>query len=73
MRDSQRPLAFQNGDEVFCARGSYQGTLGIFLNLRSDPKWADVLERNLQVRSHPVEWLQHSNPETNPLKTAGAE
>jgi len=38
--------AFHKGDEVFLARGSYEGTLGVFLNLRADPKWADILERN---------------------------
>jgi len=51
---------FQHGDEVFLAKGSYQGTVGTFLNLRDDPKWADILEPNSKVRSHPVEWLQHS-------------
>jgi hypothetical protein len=56
---------FNNGDEVFLARGSYEGTLGVFLNLRGDPKWADILERNSQVRSHPVEWLEHAKPGTN--------
>ncbi len=58
----QNLLAFQKGDEVFLARGSYEGTLGVFLNLRTDPKWADILERNSQVRSHPVEWLEHAKP-----------
>jgi hypothetical protein len=51
---------FHNGDEVSLAKGTYQGTLGVFLNLKDDdPTWADILERNSQVRSHPVEWLQH--------------
>jgi len=54
------PLSFCRGDKVFLAKGSYQGTLGTFLNLRDDPKWADILEQNSQIRSHPVEWLQHS-------------
>lgn len=40
------------------ARGSYQGTTGIFLNLRDDPKWADVREPNDDVRRHPVEWMR---------------
>lgn len=62
MEAPRNPQAFNKGDEVFLARGSYPGTLGIFLNLRSDPKWADVLERNSQVRSHPVEWLEHAEP-----------
>jgi len=51
---------FRKGDQVFLAKGSYQGTVGTFLNLRDDPNWADILEQNSQVRSHPVEWLQHS-------------
>jgi hypothetical protein len=62
-RDMQAPrnlAAFHKGDEVFLAKGSYEGTLGIFLNLKDDSKWADVLERNSQVRSHPLEWLEHS-------------
>ena len=52
---------FQSGDEVSLAKGTYQGTLGVFLNLKDDdPTWADVLERNEKVRSHPVEWLEHT-------------
>jgi hypothetical protein len=53
---------FQKGDTVFLAKGSYEGTLGTFLNFKDDdPKWADILEQDSQVRSHPVEWLQHSS------------
>lgn len=52
--------AFQKGDEVFLATGTYEGTPGIFQNLRGDPKWADILERNSQIRAHPVEWLEHA-------------
>jgi hypothetical protein len=63
---SSEPVAvstFQKGDAVFLAKGSYEGTLGTFLNLKDDdPKWADILEQNSQVRSHPVEWLQHYQP-----------
>jgi hypothetical protein len=51
---------FQKGESVFLARGSYQGTTGVFLNLCADPKWAEILETNSKVRSHPVEWLEHS-------------
>jgi len=52
---------FHKGDGVVLAKGSYQGTLGTFLNLKEDdPKWADILEPNSLVRSHPVEWLEHS-------------
>ena len=51
---------FHEGDEVVLATGSYQGTPGVFLRLREDPKWADISERDGSVRSHPVEWLAHS-------------
>jgi hypothetical protein len=51
---------FQEGDAVVLAEGTYQGTPGIFLRLRQDPKWADITERDGSVRSHPVEWLAHS-------------
>ncbi len=52
--------AFHEGDQVVLARGSHQGSLGVFLRLREDPRWADITERNGSVRSHPVEWLAHS-------------
>jgi hypothetical protein len=59
---------FQKGDSVFLAKGSYQGTIGTFLNLKDDdPRWADILERNSQIRSHPVEWLQHSSQDEGAL------
>jgi hypothetical protein len=48
---------FHNGDPVYLAKGSYQGTIGTFLNLRSDPKWADIREPDESIRAHPVEWL----------------
>jgi hypothetical protein len=49
---------FHKGDDVLLAEGTYQGTTGVFLHLRADPKWADIREEDSQVRSHPVEWLQ---------------
>ena len=52
--------AFREGDEVVLTDGTYQGTLGVFLRLREDVKWADITERNGSVRSHPVVWLGHS-------------
>jgi hypothetical protein len=64
MQALQNLSTFHKGDQVFLARGSYEGTLGIFLNLRGDPKWADILERNSLVRSHPVEWLEHAKLDT---------
>lgn len=51
--------AFREGDEVVLAEGSYQGTLGVFVRLREDVNWADIMERNGSVRSHPVAWLDH--------------
>ena len=53
-------LTFRKGDSVFLAKGPYQGTVGTFLHFRDDdPKWADISERNSEVRSHPLEWLEH--------------
>ena len=37
---------FHEGDEVVLAKGSYQGTLGVFLRLKKDTSWADIRERN---------------------------
>jgi ribosomal protein S4E len=55
-----RVLTFRKGDSVFVAEGSCQGTVGTFLNFRDDDRtWADIFERKSQVRSHPVEWLEH--------------
>lgn len=54
---------FQEGDEVLLAEGSHQGTLGVFLCFKEDPNWADILERNGTVRSHPVLWLAHASGE----------
>ena len=60
---------FREGDEVFLAKGSYQGTPGVFLRLKDDRAWADITERNGLVRSHPVAWLAHSP--TAPVAGAG--
>ena len=58
--DQGQVLTFRKGDSVFVAKGYCQGTVGTFLNFKNDdPKWADIFERNSQVRSHPVEWLEH--------------
>lgn len=50
-------MMFHNGDLIFLSKGTYAGTRGIFLDLRSDPNWADVREENGVVRQHPVDWL----------------
>jgi len=59
---STRPTdqAFRPGDEVVLARGTYQGTSGVFLRLRKDLNWADITEDDGAVRSHPVLWLSHA-------------
>jgi hypothetical protein len=59
---NNRPVgtAFNEGDEVVLAEGSYQGTLGVFIRLKGDVNWADITERNGSIRSHPVAWLAHS-------------
>lgn len=49
--------AFTSGDEIILAKGSYPGTLGVFLNLRPDHNWADIRERNGNIRQHPVAWM----------------
>jgi hypothetical protein len=51
---------FSEGDEVVLAEGTYQGTPGVFLRLKKDINWADVMERNGSIRSHPVAWLANS-------------
>ena len=48
---------FHEGDAVVLAKGSYQGTVGVFLRLKEDAHWADITEPGGVVRSHPVEWL----------------
>lgn len=50
---------FSEGEEVILAEGTYQGTRGIFVRLRTDPRWADIKQHNGLVREHPVEWLTH--------------
>lgn len=54
-------IVFKEGDEVVLARGSNQGTPGIFLRVRTDPKWADIMHDSGVVKMHPVEWLDHKN------------
>ncbi len=59
---SSKPLGgvFRKGEEVVLAKGTYQGTLGVFVQLTEDVNWADIRERNGSIRSHPVAWLEHS-------------
>jgi hypothetical protein len=53
------PNEFHEGDPVVLARGTYQGTTGVFLRVRQDVNWADITLTDGSVRSHPVEWLAH--------------
>jgi hypothetical protein len=59
---SVRPIVpgFHEGEPVVLARGTYQGTTGVFLHLRADPNWADIAETGGAVCSHPVAWLDHA-------------
>ncbi len=56
-----KPVApvFREGDAIVLAKGNNEGTTGVFLRLRPDVNWADITERNGNVRSHPVAWLAH--------------
>jgi hypothetical protein len=49
--------SFKEGDAVVLRIGSNQGTTGMFLRLKNDVKWAEIMESNGSVRSHPLEWL----------------
>lgn len=51
---------FKEGDKVVLACGTYPGTQGVFLRLKADVNWADIRERNGEIRSHPVIWLAYS-------------
>ncbi len=46
------------GDPVVLVDGPYQGTPGVLLHFKSDPRWAEIKEWNDRVRSHPVIWLR---------------
>jgi len=60
--------AFREGDEVILGRGTYEGTSGVFLRLRPDVHWADILEADGHIRSHPVAWLDHAK---SPVRGCG--
>lgn len=63
---------FHQGDAIILAEGAYQGTTGVFLHLKEDVNWAEIQERNGNVRSHPVAWLAHSpaSPRVPQIDTA---
>jgi hypothetical protein len=58
--DKPAEAAFHEGDEVVLDRGTYQGTLGVFVGLRKDANWADIKQRNGDLWIHPVAWLAHA-------------
>jgi hypothetical protein len=62
---------FRPGDKVVLAEGTYQGTPGVFLNLRDDVNWADIREYTGVVRSHPVIWLQRRSDGAARLQAGG--
>jgi len=57
---------FVRGQRVVLAEGTYQGTCGVFLQLRPDVHWADIEETNGVVRPHPIEWLRHARGSDQP-------
>jgi len=59
---------FKEGDNVVLAEGTYQGTVGVFLRLRPDVNWAEIIERNGVMKCHPVVWLQHADPPGNAVQ-----
>jgi len=69
MSDGPPGTVFREGDEVVLGRGTYQGTLGVFVRFKADVNWADIAERNGNIRSHPVAWLDHLTTQRSPLKT----
>ena len=60
MTNIEARSTFREGDEVILASGPYFGTEGVFLQLKKDVNWADIRERNGEIRSHPVIWLAHA-------------
>jgi len=69
--DKRVETVFHGGDGVVLARGTYQGTVGIFGRLRPDVKWAEITAHNGAVRCHPVEWLELS-PAAAPVAADGS-
>jgi hypothetical protein len=51
--------AFRQGEAVVLKTGTYQGTPGVFLRVKEDPRWAEIIERDGRTKSHPLEWLAH--------------
>lgn len=68
MSDRPAGTVFREGDVVVLGRGTYQGTLGVFVRFKTDVNWADIAERNGSIRSHPVAWLDHFTDSREPLE-----
>jgi hypothetical protein len=46
MRNRRDGIVFREGDDVVLAEGTYQGTPGVFVRLREDVNWADIMEHH---------------------------
>ena len=56
-------IEFKEGNNLMVlADGMYPCTRGVFIRLSKDVNWAEVRERNGEVRCHPVVWLRHTDP-----------
>lgn len=56
---------FCAGDQVVLDRGTYQGTMGVFVRLKQDANWADIMERNWRPLEPPGS-MARSRPERVP-------
>jgi hypothetical protein len=53
---------FRAGDNVVLAKGTYEGTRGVFRHFNKDINWAEIEESNSKkTRSHPVIWLRRTD------------
>ena len=72
---SIRPIApgFQEGEAVVLAKGTYQGTRGVFLHLTKDTNWAQIEESDRRIRNHPWPGSTRSGwlPDRAPTLAAG--
>ena len=67
---------FHRGDHVELVTGTYQGTVGVFIEFKDDVNWADITEPNGAVRSHPVTWMGHTQsrlPVLQPVRESPAK
>jgi hypothetical protein len=52
-------VVFQPGDPVVLSYGSHIGVTGTFVRLKDDVSWAEIMEENGVLRTHPLIWLSH--------------